>query len=145
MTEPRVSAIACNGCVGNVGSAAQVIRNRGVENLSAVGRIVDVKDNACGNGLTGTGNSLVKSPRNQEEGWRGRGGRMVFKPGLQPTLEDKLLLQRMSKAYAGRGFRVLEATTPIESTPTPLPEANAKAIEQTSPADPFLSPQKPSL
>jgi putative transposase len=39
-------------------AAAQVIRNRG---LSAEGRSVDIKEIACGGGLAGTGNSLVKS------------------------------------------------------------------------------------
>ncbi|GAC1459718.1 MAG: hypothetical protein NVSMB70_04880 [Chamaesiphon sp.] len=39
-------------------AAAQIVRNRG---LSGVGRILDVKENACGDGLTGTGNSLVKN------------------------------------------------------------------------------------
>jgi hypothetical protein len=76
-----------------------------------------------------------------------RGGRMVFKPGLQPTPEDKLLLQRMSQAHSGKGVRVLGASMPIE--PTPLPEANdsssPKAIEQISLADPYLSQQKPNL
>lgn len=48
-------------------AAAQVIRNRGVESLSAVGRIVDIKENACGDGLTGTGNSLVKSQRSKKK------------------------------------------------------------------------------
>jgi putative transposase len=45
-------------------AAAQIVRNRGV---SGVGRILDVKENACGDGLTGTGNSLVKSPRNKKK------------------------------------------------------------------------------
>lgn len=59
----------------------------------------------------------------------GRGGRMVFKPGLQPTLEDQLVLQRISKAYVGKGFRVLGAKTPIESTSTPLPEVENRAFD----------------
>ncbi len=42
-------------------AAAQIVRNRGV---SGVGRILDVKENACGDGLTGTGNSLVQRGRN---------------------------------------------------------------------------------
>ncbi|WP_198940794.1 zinc ribbon domain-containing protein [Scytonema sp. HK-05] len=42
-------------------AAAQVIRNRGI---SALGR--SVEENACGDGLTGTGNSLVKSRRSSE-------------------------------------------------------------------------------
>jgi putative transposase len=39
-------------------AAAQVIRNRG---LSEEGRFLDIKENACGDGLTGAGNGLVKS------------------------------------------------------------------------------------
>ncbi|HBE57871.1 MAG TPA: transposase [Cyanobacteria bacterium UBA11366] len=39
-------------------AAAQIVRNRG---LSGVGRILDNKENACGDNLAGTGNSLVKS------------------------------------------------------------------------------------
>jgi putative transposase len=50
-------------------AAAQIIRNRG---LSGVGRILDVKENACGDGLTGTGDSLVKSPRNRNKGGEAR-------------------------------------------------------------------------
>lgn len=46
-------------------AAAQVIRNRGV---SGLGRSLDNKENACGDGLTGTGNSLVKSQRNRKKG-----------------------------------------------------------------------------
>jgi putative transposase len=53
-------------------AAAQVIRNRGVENLSAVGRIVDIKEIACGDDLTGTGNRLVKSPRSRKKGGEAR-------------------------------------------------------------------------
>ncbi len=45
-------------------AAAQVIRNRG---LSAEGRFVDIKEIACGGGLTGTGNSLVKSQRDRKK------------------------------------------------------------------------------
>jgi putative transposase len=45
-------------------AAAQVIRNRG---LSAEGRSVDIKEIACGGGLTGTGNSLVKSLRDRKK------------------------------------------------------------------------------
>jgi putative transposase len=44
-------------------AAAQVIRNRGI---SAVGRTVE--EIACGDGLTGTGNSLVKSLRSRKKG-----------------------------------------------------------------------------
>lgn len=40
--------------------------------LSGVGRILDVKENACGDGLTGTGNSLVKSPRSRKKGGEAR-------------------------------------------------------------------------
>jgi hypothetical protein len=36
-----------------------------------------------------------------------RGGRTIFKPGLQPTADDRLLLQKMGQAYAGKGFKVL--------------------------------------
>ena len=61
----------CPEC-GYVGSrdvvSAEVIRNRGlalsqVEGLSAVGKLVDNKENACGDGLTGVGSrtDLVKS------------------------------------------------------------------------------------
>ncbi len=46
-------------------AAAQIVRNRGV---SGVGRILDVKENACGDGLTGTGNRLVKNPRSKKKG-----------------------------------------------------------------------------
>jgi putative transposase len=45
-------------------AAAQVIRNRG---LSAEGRFVDIKEIACGGGLAGTGNSLVKSQRDRKK------------------------------------------------------------------------------
>jgi putative transposase len=61
-------------------AAAQVIRNRGLsclafrigepdgrEPLSAEGRSVDIKEIACGGGLTGTGNSLVKSLRDRKK------------------------------------------------------------------------------
>src|SRR5919202_5517679 len=53
-------------------AAAQIVRNRG---LSGVGRILDVKENACGDGLAGTGNSLVKSPRSKK-----KGGEATLKP-----------------------------------------------------------------
>ncbi|MEQ9549303.1 MAG: transposase [Coleofasciculus sp. G3-WIS-01] len=49
-------------------AAAQIVRNRG---LSGVGRILD-EENACGDGLTGTGNSLVKSPRSRNKGGEAR-------------------------------------------------------------------------
>ena len=53
-------------------AAAQIVRNRGLftlsqVELSGVGRILDIKENACGDGLTGTGSSLVKSPRNRKK------------------------------------------------------------------------------
>jgi putative transposase len=44
-------------------AAAQVIRNRGV---SGLGR--SLEENACGDGLTGTGNRLVKSQRSKKKG-----------------------------------------------------------------------------
>lgn len=50
-------------------AAAQIVRNRGV---SGVGRILDVKENACGDGLTGTGESLVKSSRSRNKGYEAR-------------------------------------------------------------------------
>ncbi|NJM63521.1 MAG: transposase [Oscillatoriales cyanobacterium RU_3_3] len=42
-------------------AAAQVIRNRGLVQLSEGGRLLDVKENACGDGLTGTVHRLVKN------------------------------------------------------------------------------------
>ncbi|HEY9801195.1 MAG TPA: zinc ribbon domain-containing protein [Leptolyngbyaceae cyanobacterium] len=48
-------------------AAAQVIRNRGV---NALGR--GVEQIACGDGLTGTGNSLVKSQRSRKKGGEAR-------------------------------------------------------------------------
>jgi putative transposase len=53
-------------------AAAQVIRNRGV---NALGR--SVEQNVCGDGLTGTGNSLVKSQRSKK-----KGGEVRLKPAL---------------------------------------------------------------
>jgi putative transposase len=50
-------------------AAAQVIRNRG---LSEEGRFLDIKENACGDGLAGTGNSLVKNPRSRKKGGEAR-------------------------------------------------------------------------
>ncbi len=50
-------------------AAAQIVRNRGI---SGVGRILDTKENACGDGLAGTGNSLVKSPRSRNKGGEAR-------------------------------------------------------------------------
>jgi putative transposase len=44
-------------------AAAQVIRNRGI---SGLGR--SLEENACGDGLTGTGNSLVKSRKSRKKG-----------------------------------------------------------------------------
>jgi len=44
-------------------AAAQVIRNRGI---NALGR--SVEKIACGDGLTGTGDSLVKSLRSRKKG-----------------------------------------------------------------------------
>lgn len=52
-------------------AAAQVIRNRGI---NALGR--SVEENACGDGLTGTGNRLVKGQRSRKKGGEVR---------LQPT------------------------------------------------------------
>ena len=49
-------------------ASAQVIRNRGV---LAVGRIVG-EQIACGDGLTGTGNSLVKNRRSRKKGGEAR-------------------------------------------------------------------------
>ncbi|MEI2582283.1 RNA-guided endonuclease InsQ/TnpB family protein [Scytonema sp. PRP1] len=48
-------------------AAAQVIRNRGV---NALGR--SVLENACGDGLAGTGNRLVKSRRSKKNGGEAR-------------------------------------------------------------------------
>ncbi|MFB8788250.1 MAG: transposase [Potamolinea sp.] len=45
-------------------AAAQIVRNRG---LSGVGRILDEQENACGDGLGGTGNRLLKSPRSRKK------------------------------------------------------------------------------
>jgi len=50
-------------------AAAQIVRNRG---LSGVGRILDTKENACGDGLMGTGNRLVKNPRTRKKGEEAR-------------------------------------------------------------------------
>ena len=50
-------------------AAAQIVRNRGI---SGVGRILDTKENACGDGLTGTGNSLVKSRKSRKKGEEAR-------------------------------------------------------------------------
>ncbi|MEI2582228.1 RNA-guided endonuclease InsQ/TnpB family protein [Scytonema sp. PRP1] len=48
-------------------AAAQVIRNRGI---SGLGR--SLEENACGDGLTGTGNRLVKSQRSRNKGGEAR-------------------------------------------------------------------------
>jgi putative transposase len=45
-------------------AAAQIVRNRG---LSGVGPILDNKEIACGDGLAGTGNRLVKSLRSRKK------------------------------------------------------------------------------
>jgi hypothetical protein len=37
-----------------------------------VGRILDTKENACGDALAGTGNSLVKSRRSKKKGGEAR-------------------------------------------------------------------------
>jgi putative transposase len=50
-------------------AAAQVIRNRG---LSGVGRILDNNENACGDGLTGTKDSVVKSLRGKKKSGEAR-------------------------------------------------------------------------
>jgi putative transposase len=50
-------------------AAAQIVRNRG---LSGVGRILDKKEIACGDGLTGTGNSLVKSQGSRKKSGEAR-------------------------------------------------------------------------
>jgi putative transposase len=47
-------------------AAAQIVRNRGI---SGVGRILENQENACGDGLAGTLNSLVKSPRSKKKGF----------------------------------------------------------------------------
>jgi putative transposase len=62
-------------------AAAQVVRNRGT---SAVGRIVDAKQVACGGGLTGTGNSLVKNQRDRKKEVESRG----FNPTRNTLLES---------------------------------------------------------
>jgi putative transposase len=56
-------------------AAAQIVRNRG---LSEVGRILDNKEIACGDGLAGTGNRLVKSSRSRKKSGEAR---------LQPASE----------------------------------------------------------
>jgi len=61
------SCLSCGYTTHRDVAAAQVIRNRGV---SALGR--SVEENACGDGLTGTGNSLVKSPRSRKKGGEAR-------------------------------------------------------------------------
>ncbi|NET62745.1 MAG: transposase, partial [Symploca sp. SIO2E6] len=65
----------CNEC-GYIAhrdvAAAQVVRNRGIAQLSEVGRILDVKEIACGDGLAGTGDRLVKNRRNRKKGGEAR-------------------------------------------------------------------------
>ncbi len=58
---------ACHECGYTVHrdvAAAQIVRNRGI---SGVGRILENQENACGDGLAGTGNRLVKSPRSRKK------------------------------------------------------------------------------
>ena len=50
-------------------AAAQATRDRG---LSGEGRFLDTKENACGDGPTRTGNSLVKNLRNRKKGGKAR-------------------------------------------------------------------------
>ncbi|NET57688.1 MAG: transposase, partial [Symploca sp. SIO2E6] len=50
-------------------AAAQIVRNRGV---SGVGRILDKKEIACGDVLTGIRNGLVKSQRSRKKGGEAR-------------------------------------------------------------------------
>ncbi|HBE57810.1 MAG TPA: transposase [Cyanobacteria bacterium UBA11366] len=50
-------------------AAAQIVRNRG---LSGVGGILDNKEIACGDNLTGTGDSLVKSQRSRKKSYEVR-------------------------------------------------------------------------
>jgi putative transposase len=70
--ELSVTIHACKMCGYTVHrdvAAAQIVRNRGI---SGVGRILENQENACGDGLTGTGNSLVKSPRNKKKSGEAR-------------------------------------------------------------------------
>ena len=58
-------------------ATAQVVRNRGIftvsqVELSGVGRILDKKENACEDGLTGAAHRLVKSPRSRKKGGEAR-------------------------------------------------------------------------
>jgi putative transposase len=50
-------------------AAAQAICNRG---LSGEGSFLDIKENACGDGLRITGNSLVKNLRDKKKGGKAR-------------------------------------------------------------------------
>ena len=59
------SCSECGYTVHRDVAAAQIVRNRGI---SGVGRILDTKENACGDGLTGTDNSLVKSRKSRKKG-----------------------------------------------------------------------------
>jgi putative transposase len=70
--ELSVRIHACSECGYTVHrdvAAAQIVRNRGI---SGVGRILDTKENACGDALAGTGNSLVKSRRSKKKGGEAR-------------------------------------------------------------------------
>lgn len=59
------SCLECGYTTHRDVAAAQIVRHRG---LSEVGRILDNKEIACGDGLAGTGNRLVKNPRNRKKG-----------------------------------------------------------------------------
>lgn len=61
------SCLSCGYTTHRDVAAAQVIRNRGV---NALGR--SVEENACGDGLAGTGNRLVKSRRSKKNGGEAR-------------------------------------------------------------------------
>jgi len=66
----RIHACPECGCtVHRDVAAAQIVRNRGI---SGVGRILDTKENACGDGLAGTGNSLVKSSGSKKKSGEAR-------------------------------------------------------------------------
>ncbi|HAX85277.1 MAG TPA: transposase [Cyanobacteria bacterium UBA11370] len=71
------SCLSCGYTTQRDVAAAQIVRNRGLlavsqVELSGVGRILDVKENACGDGLTGTGNCLVKSQRDRKKSGEAR-------------------------------------------------------------------------
>jgi putative transposase len=66
--ELSVRIHSCHSCGYTVHrdvAAAQIVRNRGI---SGVGRILENQENACGDGLRGTGNRLLKSPRSRKKG-----------------------------------------------------------------------------